>query len=461
MSPAFAWGRRSTTCCCWRIRGWGPSARDPARAPHRRGRPGAGRPGPPGRRRRGGPAALAAGPAARDRAAGAAGVLLAGPPALRRPDAARRACWRMPRLRRVRMEETRRLWLKEVGVPAYARGAWAALQRASPLGEALDPLRLDPPLAWGRMLTVLRFPSLARLVADRVLELGLVPAGGALAAALFPYAAQRSATAGGRGGGAEVGDIAFALRFLAHAVWLDRLFGTGEPEADGRGPGHAAWWPRPRSTGGWCSRATSSRAATWAGGWASCCRAGSRRPGATARSGSGWPWTSHGALRTAAGRRRCCRGRRSVPGCRAHPSRRWRPGPLEVDCRAIPGRRIRCSERFFACRHRPVSVAVYSAGRSPWPSPLAVHSVPRSRTPPARPGRADRGAGPAAAAPAVAPAAATPAAPPRGAAPVGWTPSCCPRSRAAAAARGRPTPIRATSASAAWRTSSSRSPRRT
>jgi hypothetical protein len=139
----------------------------------------------------------------------------------------------MPRLRRVRMEETRRLWLKEVGVPAYARGAWAALQRASPLGEALDPLRLDPPLAWGRMLTVLRFPSLARLVADRVLELGLVPAGGALAAALFPYAAQRSATAGGRGGGAEVGDIAFALRFLAHAVWLDRLFGEGEPEADG------------------------------------------------------------------------------------------------------------------------------------------------------------------------------------------------------------------------------------
>jgi hypothetical protein len=137
----------------------------------------------------------------------------------------------MPRLRRVRMEETRRLWLKEVGVPAYARGAWAALQRASPLGEALDPLRLDPPLAWGRILTVLRFPSLARLVADRVLELGLVPAGASLAAALFPYAAQRGPGAGGRT--AEAGDIAFAVRFLAHVVWLDRLFGTDEPEAEG------------------------------------------------------------------------------------------------------------------------------------------------------------------------------------------------------------------------------------
>src|SRR5688572_3536887 len=41
----------------------------------------------------------------------------------------------MPRLRRVRIDEQHRLWLRDVGVPAYARPAWAALQRASPLGE--------------------------------------------------------------------------------------------------------------------------------------------------------------------------------------------------------------------------------------------------------------------------------------------------------------------------------------
>jgi hypothetical protein len=73
----------------------------------------------------------------------------------------------LPRLRRVRAEEVRRSWLGEVGVAPGARSAWLALQRASPLGEALDPLRLDPPLAWSRLLTVLRFPSLARAVAGR------------------------------------------------------------------------------------------------------------------------------------------------------------------------------------------------------------------------------------------------------------------------------------------------------
>ena len=43
-----------------------------------------------------------------------------------------------------------------------AGAAFLALNVASPLGEALDPLRLDPPLGWGRILPVLRFPTLAR-----------------------------------------------------------------------------------------------------------------------------------------------------------------------------------------------------------------------------------------------------------------------------------------------------------
>jgi hypothetical protein len=101
-----------------------------------------------------------------------------------------------------------------------------AVHRASPLGEALDPLRLDPPLAWERILPVLRFPSLCRLVAGRLLEIGLEPAGGALVAALLRFSAARDPA----GGTATPADIAFAIRFLAHAFWLDQLYGgTSEP----------------------------------------------------------------------------------------------------------------------------------------------------------------------------------------------------------------------------------------
>jgi hypothetical protein len=121
-------------------------------------------------------------------------------------------------------EEIRRLWMREVGVALPARPAWIALHRASPLGEALDPLRLDPPLAWERILPVLRFAPLGRLVAGRVLELGLQPAGAALAAALFRYVAARDPGAGA----ATPVTAAFAVRFLAHTLWLELLFGRAE-----------------------------------------------------------------------------------------------------------------------------------------------------------------------------------------------------------------------------------------
>jgi hypothetical protein len=131
-------------------------------------------------------------------------------------------------------EEIRRVWMREVGVAPPARPAWIALHRASPLGEALDPLRLDPPLAWERILPVLRFAPLARLVAGRVLELGLPAAGSALAAALFRYAAAREPG----GAAASPGSVAFAIRFLAHLLWLDVLFGrdpAAAPAADDLG----------------------------------------------------------------------------------------------------------------------------------------------------------------------------------------------------------------------------------
>jgi len=133
----------------------------------------------------------------------------------------------MPRLRRVNVEETRRLWLREVGIPACARAAFGAISRASPLGEALDPLRLEPAISWSRILPVLRFATLARLIADRVIELGLLTAGGALAAALYQYASVRETPAPSPAG------VAFGVRFLAHALWLDTLFGREDPAPSG------------------------------------------------------------------------------------------------------------------------------------------------------------------------------------------------------------------------------------
>jgi hypothetical protein len=129
----------------------------------------------------------------------------------------------MPTLRRVRVDVVRRSWLREIGVPSVARDAVLELGIASPLGEALDPLRLEPPLAWGRILPVLRAPALGRIVAGRMLEVGLERAGDGLAAALLRFASFQDAPGGVP---ATPEAVAFALQFLAHLAWLDVLFGA-------------------------------------------------------------------------------------------------------------------------------------------------------------------------------------------------------------------------------------------
>jgi len=136
----------------------------------------------------------------------------------------------MPTLRRVRVDVVRRSWLREIGVPSVARDAVLELGIASPLGEALDPLRLEPPLAWGRILPVLRAPALGRIVAGRLLEVGLERAGDGLAAALLRFASFQDAPGGVP---ATPEAVAFALQFLAHLVWLDVLFGATAVAAPG------------------------------------------------------------------------------------------------------------------------------------------------------------------------------------------------------------------------------------
>ncbi len=147
----------------------------------------------------------------------------------------------MPAVRRVRVERSDRGWLREIGVPAVARPAFLALSAASPLGEALDPLRLDPQVAWGRILPVLHHASLARAVAGRALEVGLSRTGDALADALYRFASFHDSPMGIPASAEAIG---FALRFLAHIVWLDVLFGgvaaetaAEAPAGDERGPG--------------------------------------------------------------------------------------------------------------------------------------------------------------------------------------------------------------------------------
>ena len=173
----------------------------------------------------------------------------------------------LPSVRGVRVVTARRSWLREVGVPATARPAFLALTEASPLGEALDPLRLDPPPSWGRLLAVLRFPRIARLVAGRLHELGVGRCGDALGEALYRFVSRQDE---GSGPGPTPESVAFALEFLAHLAWLEVVFGgaagnpgavgggTGAPVDSGGGGGQGA---RARASDAGCGRTRAGRPA--------------------------------------------------------------------------------------------------------------------------------------------------------------------------------------------------------
>jgi hypothetical protein len=134
----------------------------------------------------------------------------------------------MGRLRGIRVESARRTWLRDVGVPGVARATFLALNQASPLGEALDPLRLDPPPSWARLLSVLRFPGLCRVVAGRLQSQGVEVVGDALATALYRFISLQDGTDATQ---ASADAIAYGLQFLAHILWLDVMFTRDPAEA--------------------------------------------------------------------------------------------------------------------------------------------------------------------------------------------------------------------------------------
>ena len=152
----------------------------------------------------------------------------------------------LPRLRAVTVESVRRGWLRDVGVLASARPAFAALTEASPLGEALDPLRLDPPWSWGRALAILKFPTLCRLVAGRLLAVGVGRAGDALTESLYRFVSPLLDD--NEPVQADPSSAAFALAFLAHLVWLEHLFGPASGSSAPSAPELALGSPRPRAT---------------------------------------------------------------------------------------------------------------------------------------------------------------------------------------------------------------------
>jgi hypothetical protein len=131
---------------------------------------------------------------------------------------------RWPTLRRVEVSSGDRRWLSDIGVPVGARPVWELVQEASPLGEALDPLRLDPPIRWIHLPPVLRFAPLARLVAGRIVSLGLSGAGEAMATAFIRQAQTRETDAAEAE--ADRAERADGIRFFAHVAWLAQLAGT-------------------------------------------------------------------------------------------------------------------------------------------------------------------------------------------------------------------------------------------
>ncbi len=131
-----------------------------------------------------------------------------------------------PKMRRVQVSHQARMWLRDIGIPNDARSLWETMSEANPLLEALDSTRLDPPVSWQRLITVLRFAPLARSVSARLVGQGIDKVGEPLTLALFRHGTLKA----GSHPAAGVEAVAFGIQFLSHVYWLHSLArAQGEP----------------------------------------------------------------------------------------------------------------------------------------------------------------------------------------------------------------------------------------
>lgn len=117
------------------------------------------------------------------------------------------------KLRRVRIASTTRDFNALEPAPG-TRPILDALEVSSPLGAVLALGGGGYAIAWPRMLSVIRFAPLARLLAGRILERGLASMGEVLATTLVEYSRQAISRSE---------ELRAATKFLAHCLWLSQL----------------------------------------------------------------------------------------------------------------------------------------------------------------------------------------------------------------------------------------------
>ncbi len=117
------------------------------------------------------------------------------------------------KLRRVRIASATRDFNALTPVPG-TRPIFDALEVSSPLSAVLAFGSNGYTISWPRMLSVIRFAPLGRLLAARILERGLASMGDVLATALVEYS---------RLSISRSEELRAATKFMAHCLWLSQL----------------------------------------------------------------------------------------------------------------------------------------------------------------------------------------------------------------------------------------------
>jgi len=145
---------------------------------------------------------------------------------------------RWPGLRRVSEQRRTVRWLADEPLDDVQQALVWGLLRRSPLTDLLMPARPRPAFAWLPVVDYLRWQLLARLVAQRYLELGLDQVGPTLARAFWALVrGEGSAATGGQPGAARRDAVRTALGLITHLHAAACLTGPLELGIDPAEPG--------------------------------------------------------------------------------------------------------------------------------------------------------------------------------------------------------------------------------